>query len=292
MFKVVPDQLRVSDGWVRCGQCSEVFDANLNLQADSLPMTASAEYSSGQPETATDSVDSPAVLDVQDQDPFLVVNPHALHFEPEVFLGEVKDSKSPLEEMGELSALHSVEENPVASESAVEHSFLRHTPTPSVWKNRSVRVLLSVSCLVLGAMLVLQVVIHERDRIAALFTGTKGALDAVCGVTGCTLAPLRNIETVVIDSSSFAKVRADVYRLSFALKNMAHTSIATPALELTLTDMQDQPVVRRVFTAIEFGDKSGVMAAGAELSITMPLNVKLAGSHEKITGYRLLSFYP
>lgn len=31
MFKVVPDQLRISDGWVRCGQCDEVFDANAHL---------------------------------------------------------------------------------------------------------------------------------------------------------------------------------------------------------------------------------------------------------------------
>ncbi len=292
MFKVVPDQLRVSDGWVRCGQCSEVFDANLNLQSDSLPNTASAEYSSGLTETATDSADLPTVPDVQDQDPFLVVNPHALHFEPEVILGEVNESKNRLEEMGEFRAMNPADENPVASESAVAHSFLRPKPKPSLWMNRSVQVLLSVSCLVLGSMLALQAVIHERDRIAALFTGTKGALEAMCGVIGCTLAPLRNIEAVVIDSSSFTKVRSDVYRLSFALKNTAHISIATPALELTLTDMQDQPVVRRVFTAIEFGDKSGVMEAGAELSVTVPLNVKLAGSDEKITGYRLLSFYP
>jgi predicted Zn finger-like uncharacterized protein len=32
MFKVVPDQLRVSEGWVRCGHCSEVFDASAHLQ--------------------------------------------------------------------------------------------------------------------------------------------------------------------------------------------------------------------------------------------------------------------
>lgn len=31
-FKVVPDQLRISDGWVRCGRCSEIFDGNENLQ--------------------------------------------------------------------------------------------------------------------------------------------------------------------------------------------------------------------------------------------------------------------
>src|SRR5437868_6771912 len=32
MFKVVPDQLRISEGWVRCGHCTEVFDATTSLQ--------------------------------------------------------------------------------------------------------------------------------------------------------------------------------------------------------------------------------------------------------------------
>jgi len=31
-FKVVPDQLKISDGWVRCGQCQQVFNATLDLQ--------------------------------------------------------------------------------------------------------------------------------------------------------------------------------------------------------------------------------------------------------------------
>ncbi|MET3179471.1 UNVERIFIED_ORG: putative Zn finger-like uncharacterized protein [Variovorax guangxiensis] len=38
-FKVVRDQLRISDGWVRCGRCSNVFDATLDLHetADGSP---------------------------------------------------------------------------------------------------------------------------------------------------------------------------------------------------------------------------------------------------------------
>lgn len=31
VFRIVPDQLRVSQGWVRCGRCSEVFNATLSL---------------------------------------------------------------------------------------------------------------------------------------------------------------------------------------------------------------------------------------------------------------------
>src|SRR4051812_44265659 len=32
LFKVVPDQLKISDRWVRCGHCSDVFDAAANMR--------------------------------------------------------------------------------------------------------------------------------------------------------------------------------------------------------------------------------------------------------------------
>jgi len=33
VFRVVADQLKISDGWVRCGHCSDVFDATIHLEA-------------------------------------------------------------------------------------------------------------------------------------------------------------------------------------------------------------------------------------------------------------------
>jgi len=36
MFRVVPDQLKISEGWVRCGHCSEVFDATAHLSDESV----------------------------------------------------------------------------------------------------------------------------------------------------------------------------------------------------------------------------------------------------------------
>jgi predicted Zn finger-like uncharacterized protein len=40
-FKIVPDQLKISDGWVRCGHCADVFDATLFLEGE-LPSPAPA----------------------------------------------------------------------------------------------------------------------------------------------------------------------------------------------------------------------------------------------------------
>ena len=43
-FQVVRDQLRISDGWVRCGRCSHVFDATLDLHEapDAVPAAGTA----------------------------------------------------------------------------------------------------------------------------------------------------------------------------------------------------------------------------------------------------------
>src|SRR3954467_4650322 len=35
MFRVVPDQLKISEGWVRCGHCTEVFDATAHMVDES-----------------------------------------------------------------------------------------------------------------------------------------------------------------------------------------------------------------------------------------------------------------
>ena len=55
-FKVVPDQLRISEGWVRCGQCKEIFDAAAHLQVLPLPVAVPA------PALAVAPVQVPAFL--------------------------------------------------------------------------------------------------------------------------------------------------------------------------------------------------------------------------------------
>ncbi len=40
LFRVVADQLKISDGWVRCGQCATVFDAQAHLVQDAASVSA------------------------------------------------------------------------------------------------------------------------------------------------------------------------------------------------------------------------------------------------------------
>lgn len=58
MFKVVTDQLKISEGWVRCGQCGHVFNATLHFtpEVSDRPDVASANKTSTLDETAASTV--------------------------------------------------------------------------------------------------------------------------------------------------------------------------------------------------------------------------------------------
>ena len=69
-FKVVADQLRISEGWVRCGHCKEIFDATAHLQAAAavetlLPDFALEDWSPSPQEAAPEAPapPTPAAMD-------------------------------------------------------------------------------------------------------------------------------------------------------------------------------------------------------------------------------------
>jgi hypothetical protein len=257
------------------------------------------------PTIAPKPVAAPAPEEVPVAEPFLEVNPRALHIEHQEIaplaatLREQRDNlgrgdapvRKPKAEAPSKPA-PAVEEPAHTTEVPPKHSFMRKKQSSGAWSRPWVQAGLTFVSVVLVGGLLLQVAVNERDRIVATEPSAKRFLEPLCEALNCRIAPLRHIEAIAIDSSSFSKVRGDVYRLSFALKNSAQTAVATPAVELTLTDLQDQAVVRRVFTAADFSKQALVMEPGAELSATVPVSVKQGVGHEKIAGYRLLSFYP
>ena len=170
-------------------------------------------------------------------------------------------------------------------------SFMHRDAAPSAWQRRSVRRSLAIAALLLIAVLATQILRHERDRIAGGEPAMRPVLATLCQWTGCVIAPMRQIESVVIESSSFLRLRGDVYRLAFSLRNNAAVDIAMPAIELSVTDAQDQALSRRVLLPAEVGASSLLLPAGGEWGSKLSLNVKSGGA-ERIAGYRLLAFYP
>ncbi len=173
---------------------------------------------------------------------------------------------------------------------ADEPSFVRTARRQAFWSSPTTRAMLALCVLGLAALLLAQVAVRERDALAARHPGLRGTLEVLCGPWQCSLAPPRRIADVVIDSSSFTRGRTDTYLLSMTIKNNnADTAVAMPAVELTLTDAQDQPLLRKVLQAGEIAAPRELSARG-EWSGAFSLNVADVGS--RVAGYRLLAFYP
>jgi predicted Zn finger-like uncharacterized protein len=298
LFKVVPDQLRISEGWVRCGQCDEIFDASSHLQgggaeAEPPPPIDPNGIAAVDLELAGDLHLSPAMLqEAVSSKPGLSAESASEPIEP--VLGEFQATANEAWSAQHQSNGPELNDDASSVEPAHELSFMRNSKAPSRWHRPLVRASLVLASLLLCLGMALQLLVQERDRIAAVEPGMKPLLEEVCDFMQCTLAPLKQIESVVIDSSSFNKIRGDVYRLNFTLKNTAVTELALPAVELSLTDANDQVLMRRVFRAGELGIKSGVLVASSESSASLTLGIKINanGGPDRVAGYRILAFYP
>ena len=84
----------------------------------------------------------------------------------------------------------------------------------------------------------------------------------------------------------------NVMVLSATLKNRAIFNQQHPLLELTLTDAQDQPVVRRVLAPQDYLGKAVNTQTGFAANTETAIKVFIEGSQVKATGYRLYLFYP
>jgi hypothetical protein len=172
-------------------------------------------------------------------------------------------------------------------------AFVRQAQRRAFWQSRRMRITLGVLAGVLSLTLCMQVVFHHRDRIASQVPALRPLLTALCASFQCRLGPPRRIESIAIESSAFTRVRADAFRLSLTLSNQADIALAVPALELTLTDLQDQPVLRRVLKPSDLGPQAPqVIEARAEWTSTLTLAIAPQANPARIVGYRVLAFYP
>ena len=188
-----------------------------------------------------------------------------------------------------LPSVSSAEVEPGADALAGELSFVRAARRKAFWRKTSVRTSLVLLGLVLLCGLLLQVAVHERRLIAATWPALRPYLEQLCAPLQCSVEPYRQIAAVIVDGSTFHKIKGDQYQFSLTLKNRSETRVEMPAVELTLTDAQDQPVLRRVLTPQDLAAPAELSAQG-EWNLAASLLVNLGST--RITGYRVLAFYP
>lgn len=400
VFRVVADQLKISDGWVRCGHCSDVFDATIHLQPWTPPARPAAEPVAAPAPPAVPQPDeplappppppeptppAPEVAVVAAGEPDLVIEPEpepepaaAVAPQPEpvvpapaeetiadddlrAWFGdgpldapaaaeaappeaaavnpvpheappvEVRDegpssefraelerfaqsTRGPLEVLPTLPATarqdHSTDSGfdapaaetaapsvalpPVADDE--DHTpavpgFVRQAQRRAFWSSPGMRIGLGLIAVLLAGLLAGQWAVQHRHQLVAAHPPLRPAIEQACGWLGCDLQPLRRIDEVEIESAELVRRLGNFYSFDFVLRNRSALEVALPALELTLTNIGEQAVARRVFLPQDWPDAPAALAPNGRVSVSLRLSLML-GDDAPTAGYRALVFYP
>ena len=168
-------------------------------------------------------------------------------------------------------------------------SFLRTADRTALWRRPAMRAVLAAGVLLLALGLLAQAALLWRDVLAARVPAATPLLQGLCRLAGCSVQPLRRIESLAVSSSALNRLEGStVYRLQVVLHNRADTAVMMPALDLALTDGAGKLVSRRVLQVAELGAPQPVLQAGEEL----PVKVLVSTGEQRIDGYTLELFYP
>jgi len=276
VFRVVPDQLRVSEGWVRCGRCTEVFNATESL----------VDLDTGAPRNWADELprgDAPPATDV---DLSAIGSGAAAEAPPQEPLPQPPEAPTPEPVPHAAPAASPLEAPPLPP------TFVRRAERAERWRQPRVRAALAATALLAVLGLAGQVVYEYRDLAAARFPEARPLLEQACAVLGCRIEAARAIGALAVESSGVVRVeKSGLYQLSVALRNRAGIDVALPALDLALTDTQGRLIARKVLLAADLGAASATLGAGREMALQATLQATEPDT-EPVAGYTIDLFYP
>ena len=300
VFRVVQDQLRVSDGWVRCGRCSNVFNALVQM----VDPPAAAAALRGNNISSSSGLDAPAPrpdIDEPATSPPPTWNDADADTAAAALLDSVPGDDAPAGDMpmaNDDTELRIDDHVNNLSAAAAPSADAAASPTPSFmqvaeraqrWQRPWVQRTLTVAMLVASVVLLLQLTIEYRDFIAARWTAARSPLEVMCRWTGCRVEPPRLIEAMVVESSGLTRVEGtNTYRLALVVRNRAAIELAMPAVDLVLSDSQGRIISRRVLSASELGTSASTVRGGTEFA----LQATLAVAEHRVAGYTIEVFYP
>ena len=193
----------------------------------------------------------------------------------------------------EVNAAQPVDDEEAADEkpqAVDEPGFVRQARRQAFWQSTGMRVALVLGSVLAAGGMAAQYAWQQRDVLAAEHPALAPVLVKVCQTMGCELQARREIADVVISGSGFKQLAdANQYQWSLTLENRSDAPVATPMAELTLTDAQDKPLLRRVVDLKPLGAPQQLQPR-QEWSVNVPVLVQQLSS--PVSGYRALVFYP
>lgn len=129
------------------------------------------------------------------------------------------------------------------------------------------------AAVILTVVLALQLVLAQRAQLSQS-AGWRPLLGTLCGALGCSLPPWHEPAAFVVVERDIRSLQdpPGVLQVTARIRNEARWAQAWPRLQLTLSDVDGQPLATRVFQPAEYlgGTPSqSELASGADVAIRM-----------------------
>jgi predicted Zn finger-like uncharacterized protein len=162
---------------------------------------------------------------------------------------------------------------------------------PAIKQKRSIWPIFGV--LTLAILAGLQMIYFARNKIAADYPQYKPYLVQACEALNCKINLPRNLDLLAIDDSDMQEddVHKNVIRFSSQLINNAGFAQAYPNIELTLTDIDDNPVLRKQVTPAEYLAEKTIVETGLAARDQVRVNLAINVNDLPVAGYRVLLVY-
>ncbi len=329
-FRVTAEQIRAKGGRVRCGQCQHAFNA-LDTLRDALsdgPRPPATERMPDRVETPQQLPEYPANPDASET--FDQAGKWMKPAEFVVFPGDTLDLEKNTEDHVDhrfAAEAPSMMTSPVdaspaedAEEAVVETSADENSTNEYSAHSQPERTLLAAQTNILldgpfaelpspasphrgpwivGSLLLLialgaQAVVAFHISLAKTLPAAQPAITALCRIAHCTTRLPAQADLISIENSDLHPDPTKPGRLvvSATLKNRAAFSQQFPHLELTLTDIADKAILRKVLPPAAYLRPLTPIASGMLPNADIAINLVIDIDPLIANGYRLYFFYP
>ncbi len=328
-FKVVPDQLKLRRGLVRCGACQHVFSGIdfLRYVDDARPRADAPDRPAAEPDLQTAFFLPETILAVP-RDPFdtaparhaAVTPPASADRAPAAESAPTADIASSAEPAAECRPVEESAPAPEVSAPAIPTAGAEAAVATMASVTTATRDAaddaaddaaldyfsprrrgpgfvarhgaLSLSLVVLLALLLaLQWGYAQRATIAARFPALAPAMTALLAPLGASIGLPRDLQSLTIESFELqASPTPGVLALSALLRNRAGHAVEWPSMELTLTDPANRVLARKVIGPGEY--LPAAADAGVPPRAEWPLRLALEAREVEAAGYSVILFYP
>lgn len=177
-------------------------------------------------------------------------------------------------------------------EPAAYFDYLTEDTATAASKQPRARLIVALNIFLL-LLALMQSLYFLRNSIAIYYPGFKPYLEQACHPLGCSIDLPQKIELIIIDDSDMQEdaEHAGLINFTSTLINQAEFHQAYPNVELTLTDVDDQPTLRRVFKPSEYLPASTNIATGIAAAAEVRIKLAITVAGMPVAGYRVFVTY-